>query len=371
MLSNCFQLILVFIGLANFSDKLNVETRHPNEYNILDDFISRVESEFDIHDTVFNYTAMKVLAPTSNESTTPATLRKPLEGTKVSPHLYMKTLFDEIDEKRNEDWTNMNTPGATVRGIEPIKVTNSSEINDGIALDFAIGTINDFNAIPVINLVLTSPFVLNETNNDRVFTVHFLSPNRSATSHNLTSSRKLSSADRKWSFSVLEMTHVIRDWWNKGYLEAIQTIHLSPSNMYKERPILIFYYFSKNAMMNIRQKRTPICEHGCATATRTDPTCDLQNLVVTVQELQWEKVVLAPTSFKIDYCDGSCKAPIFDATYHAVVRSLIVAYSNSRSFLSPKCVPISFGNQNFIFLRHGGEYIQQMTNVVAKQCGCR
>ncbi|GAB6027627.1 hypothetical protein CHUAL_001868 [Chamberlinius hualienensis] len=420
---NCFQLILISIFLVhfNFNGKCSAKPHHrhhkhhrnwvvaalptDNEYDddfqsVVNDFVNRVEPELGIEDTVFDLNTVTTSSPRAITTTT----RKQLEGVKVSAHPYMKTLYEEIDEKRNEQWAEMTARGAIVRGIEPIKVT-SSEINDSIALDFSIGTINDLDAIHHVDLVLTSSYDSDEDNDDdeKEFSVHILDENKTSTSTKLIAYRKFTSSENSRSFLILEMTPTIRNWWSKGHLSATQTIHISPSTVHLQQPILVFYYVSNIKSESVTRKKRSYsrafgssrtnarpCSNRCVHAQRRQANvntvsqntyrfCTLRSWDVTLQDLQWEAKVVAPDSLQMNYCSGACEAPIYDPSYnatnHAVVRSVLLMQTNNRnatdSFPPPYCVPTSLETHTFMFSENGQFYIKQMDNIIAKKCGCR
>lgn len=336
-----------------------------------------------------------------------------------SHHPYMQTIYEEIEERRHQKWSEIETDSAKIRGIEPFNIIQEKG-RDSAVLEFSTATLHSLKHIRHVDLILTTnskhPTMTGDT-----FEVELLTSRKPQKVPPVAriSSYKWLTTNQNQFYLVLELAPNIWHRWNRAFFlsNELLALRLSRSggssvvDLPLQRPLLVFYYtvipaeknkdmerFSlSKALERVRRRvhvyMPPRLCKNCALATRKNPvpsqsqddllehSCSLHQWFVTLPELGWENWVIAPYEFFVDYCSGPCQPPIFsliNTTYNAVVRSIVANRtsksmslpSKTKNIPPPSCVPTLLKPINIIYNDNGTAVINKLENMVAQACGC-
>ena len=102
--------------------------------------------------------------------------------------------------------------------------------------------------------------------------------------------------------------------------------------------------------------------------------CSVFSFRVDFQKLNWGNWIVAPTSYKSQYCAGSCSFPIVqstNATSHSMIQSLQSLITGGE-FPQPCCAPTQMSPLHvFLLDTYGNPVIKQYSNMRVDACGCQ
>lgn len=105
--------------------------------------------------------------------------------------------------------------------------------------------------------------------------------------------------------------------------------------------------------------------------------CRLQPFHFDFKDCGWDEWIIAPDSYKMNFCSGDCPQPLsphFNTTNHAVIQNAYLGINRYRHHGVPPlcCIPTCFKGQTFLYLDNTGKLLLKTpTEMVALGCGCR
>ncbi|XP_063259567.1 growth/differentiation factor 15 isoform X1 [Prinia subflava] len=102
---------------------------------------------------------------------------------------------------------------------------------------------------------------------------------------------------------------------------------------------------------------------------RSDGRCCLKSLKVSFHDIGWSDWVVAPHSYHMRFCEGSCPHNYKPASMHAQIRSRV--HSLSRAAPPPCCVPAAYDPMVLMHLDSEGRLVSSLfEDMLVTRCHC-
>lgn len=104
-------------------------------------------------------------------------------------------------------------------------------------------------------------------------------------------------------------------------------------------------------------------------------TCHARNYFLDFRKLEWDRWVLAPPGYNLNYCSGECPRTLsrhFSATNHAIIQNIVMRLKRNRHIPPLCCIPVDFKPLSFFYMDSRGDLLfQDFPDMIATSCGCR
>ncbi|XP_056368740.1 growth/differentiation factor 15 [Oenanthe melanoleuca] len=102
---------------------------------------------------------------------------------------------------------------------------------------------------------------------------------------------------------------------------------------------------------------------------RSDGKCCLKSLKVSFQDIGWSDWVIAPSSYYMRFCEGSCPHNYKPASMHAQIQSRV--HSLSKAAPPPCCVPADYDPMVLMHLDSEGRLVSSLfEDMLVTRCHC-
>uniref|UniRef100_A0A674GIL2 TGF-beta family profile domain-containing protein n=1 Tax=Taeniopygia guttata TaxID=59729 RepID=A0A674GIL2_TAEGU len=101
----------------------------------------------------------------------------------------------------------------------------------------------------------------------------------------------------------------------------------------------------------------------------SDGKCCLKSLKVSFQDIGWSDWVIAPHSYYMRFCEGSCPHNYKPASMHAQIQSRV--HSLSKAAPPPCCVPAGYDPMVLMHLDSEGRLVSSLfQDMLVTRCHC-
>lgn len=102
---------------------------------------------------------------------------------------------------------------------------------------------------------------------------------------------------------------------------------------------------------------------------KSDGKCCLKSLKVSFQDIGWSDWVIAPSSYYMRFCEGSCPHNYKPASMHAQIKSRV--HSLSKAAPPPCCVPADYDPMVLMHLDSEGRLVSSLfEDMLVTSCHC-
>ncbi|XP_023798634.1 growth/differentiation factor 15 [Cyanistes caeruleus] len=102
---------------------------------------------------------------------------------------------------------------------------------------------------------------------------------------------------------------------------------------------------------------------------KSDGRCCLKSLKVSFQDIGWSDWVIAPSSYHMRFCEGSCPHNYKPASMHAQIKSRV--HSLSKATPPPCCVPAGYDPMVLMHLDSEGRLVSSLfEDMLVTRCHC-
>lgn len=102
---------------------------------------------------------------------------------------------------------------------------------------------------------------------------------------------------------------------------------------------------------------------------KSDGKCCLKSLKVSFQDIGWADWVIAPSSYYMRFCEGSCPHNYKAASMHAQIKSRV--HSLSKAAPPPCCVPAGYDPMVLMHLDSEGRLVSSLfEDMLVTRCHC-
>ncbi|XP_010187249.1 PREDICTED: growth/differentiation factor 15 [Mesitornis unicolor] len=115
-----------------------------------------------------------------------------------------------------------------------------------------------------------------------------------------------------------------------------------------------------------RARRAQGLEEECG---KSDGKCCLRSLKVSFQDIGWSDWVIAPTSYSMRFCEGSCPHNYKPASMHAQIKARLHALSKATP--APCCVPAAYDPMLLMHYDGEGRLVSTLfEDMLVTRCHC-
>lgn len=321
------------------------------------------------------------------------TLNKEL---KVPEHL-LKLYYKWSDDNfKDYDKNNADTARVVYHSIE--EDNDERRSSHKRRLHFNISDIQRKEKLHRAELLLFTERHNNKTKNKNHVCIYVNNTNNIIHEHPIVR-RKL--PDNRLGYASFDVTSTVNTWLNKSIENTVlhvkvdgednHQVHLrrrrdvSSYEWHKKRPLLVIYTRSENLhdskTKKERKRRNAyhikLKDYKKRNETHQKvrrETCRLRYLRLDFKTLNWNKWIVLPVGYNINYCSGVCPRPLaphFNTTNHAIIQNSMLSLDPTRAS-ALCCVPTKLKEQAFLYLTSENKLIlKNAVQMTAESCGCR